>query len=355
MLILLLSIILLTNAAYQVDVLVPLTTATYGATPNFEGLAVDTKSKNLISTRFYNGSLLEINSQNVTEVQIFNTAVIQGFMTGIKVGHLGQRYICLHSANPLHNGVWKFEPGVTGCSSIDGVGCTKLFPRNGENILWPDGIGIRRHGDNYTVFVSDPPSGNIWVFDDKGAQSVGTLFSGTDAGTNPNYLQGIGFLGPPGSEYNPIGRGFGCNGVSFDDKNDVVYTAMAETGLVVSIKASKNNAGNWVAGPQTVIGAFTWQYTLDGVFYDNGVVYATVFFAFSGFNVVPGQKIIALDTRAPTPTWNVIIDNPYIGTPTDVVTGCGYEHPNDNCNKLFITDIGYGSQYGPNILVATPI
>jgi len=116
-----------------VDVLVALTEATYGATPNFEGLAVDARSKQLIATRYYNGSILQVSSQGAQEVQLFNQNIIQGKSTGIKVGKQGEKYICFHSSNPLYNGVWKFERDAKNCTSIIG-GARSYFQAKQVNI-----------------------------------------------------------------------------------------------------------------------------------------------------------------------------------------------------------------------------
>lgn len=353
------------SAAYTVSVYLPLSAPSLGELPNCEGLAVAKKSKSLVATRYYNGSIFEVTSSSptngsaaaFTQQQLFNPAVIQGQLTGIKVNHRGQRYVCLHSTNPLHNGVWRVDEGVSNCASIDAPGCVKIFPRQNESVLFPDGVAIVRHGNKYRVFVSDPPSGNIWVMTDEGKNTKAQLFAGTDAGSVPNFLQGMGILFPLGSDFNPIGRGFGANGLAYDEVNDKLYVAVAETALVVSIKVHQVRRDQPIAGTQTVVGGqgFFLKYILDGVFYENGVVYTTAVADLSTGGLLAGQKVLAINLKQPTPTWTVLIDDVLLGTPTDIVSGCGFEHPNANCDKLYITDIaGFGlSRYGPNILVAT--
>jgi hypothetical protein len=89
--------------------------------------------------------------------------------------------------NPtIYNGVWKATPGAS-CTSLDGTTCKKLFPRNGENVYFPDGLAIHKS----RVYVSDPARGNILTFEDEDMNTQGTLMAGTDAGSAPNFLEGF--------------------------------------------------------------------------------------------------------------------------------------------------------------------
>lgn len=343
--------------SYEVSVHIPL-----NAEPdlNPEGIAVSRKDKDILITGYFNGLLIrDGGSAHTNTTQLFDQTQVFGQMTGIKTDKKGMVYVCLHSTlngvETEFNGVWKIDPTKAPCGNANKDGCQKIFPNAGENLIFPDGIALREEGNSVFVYVSDPPRGNIWTFKDQGIQSRGTLFAGTDAGSSPNYLQGVGVLFPLGSDFNRIGRGFGVNGLSYDSKNRKLYGAVAETATTVVISIDKDGG---IVGDQKVVGErnFFQSYIFDGIFHSECKLYVTIIADLSTGALLAGQKILGYDTCVENAEWKVILDDPLLGTPTDIVNGCGYEHTNKNCDNLYIVDIaGFGlSQYGPNIIVARP-
>jgi len=336
----------------------------YGPGLNIESLAVNPTNDKLIVTRYFGGGTFEVDSDaHVQLKQLFNSSVINGELTGIAINRDGDRYVALHSKNTdgtksIWNGVWRINAGASQCASLNGGGCVKLFPLHNEYLLWADGIAItRRHGKDI-IFASDPPLGNIWQIVDNGAASTATIFTGTDAGSVPNFIKGSGVLFPNGSEFNPVGRGFGANGLAFDEYNQILYCINGENAAVVSIKYKNDET----AATQKLVGSnFMFKYIYDGVWVSANKLYATVIAELimePSFAIVGGNKILGFDLQKPERDWQIVVEHPLIGTPSNVVTGCGFgDRPHRNCDKLYIADIaGEGlSLYGPNLLVATPL
>lgn len=342
------------STTYDISIHIPFT---QGKNP--EGITVSKKDKSLLVTGYVDGSLTKDNGNTITTNQFFDQVNVFGQMTGIKTDKKGNIYVCLHSVlngtNTEFNGVWKIDPTKTPCISVSQNGCQKIFPNFNENVIFPDGVALREEKEDVFVYVSDPSSGNIWTFKDEGLQSKGKLFSGTDALSVPNYLQGFGVIFPLGSDFNKIGRGFGVNGLAYDSDHSKLYAAVAETGTTVVMKLDKN--GN-MDGPQKVVGNtnFFLKYIFDGIFYSKCKLYVTVIADLSTGELLGGNKILGYDVCSNNASWSVIIDNVLLGTPTDITNGCDYDHPNKNCDNLYIVDIaGFGlSPYGPNVLVAKP-
>jgi hypothetical protein len=211
----------------------------------------------------------------------------------------------------------------------------------------PDGVAIHKS----RVYVSDPARGNIWTFEDEGIHTQGTLMTGTDAGSAPNFLEGFGFFSPRGSEFNRFGLGFGVNGLAIDKKGDVLYAANADRALVVKIPVTDG-----VAGTQQVLFSKTLQYLFDGIFTGNDKVYVTAVADITTGGVAAGNKVFAADFKK-SGTFELILDDPLLGTPTDVVDGCNFSGEGDECSTLYVTDIGAPgiSPFGPNIIKATPV
>jgi hypothetical protein len=150
--------------AYDVSVWVHLTG---GSLLNVEGLARSEDTGRLYATRYFNGTIFSFDSAGNRETLVQFDPDIVGNLTGIKVNDHGEVIVAFHSVdgslNPtIYNGVWKASPGAS-CSSLDGATCKKLFPRNGENVYFPDGVAIHKR----RVYVSDPALGNIWTLKTK--------------------------------------------------------------------------------------------------------------------------------------------------------------------------------------------
>jgi hypothetical protein len=200
------------------------------------------------------------------------------------------------------------------------------------------------------VYVSDPARGNIWTFEDEGMHTRGTLMAGTDAGSAPNFLEGFGFFFPPGSEFNRFGRGMGVNGLAMDKKGEVLYAANADRALVVRIPVTDG-----VAGTQQMLFSRTFEYLFDGIFAGNDKVYVTAVAGVTSGGVAAGNKVFAADFKK-SGNFELILDDPLLGTATDVVDGCSFSGEGDECSTLYVTDIGAPgvSPFGPNIIKAVP-
>jgi sugar lactone lactonase YvrE len=332
--------------AYNVSVWVHLAG---GSLLNVEGLARSEDTGQLYATRYYNGTIFSFDSAGNRETLVQFDPSIVGNLTGIKINDQGDVIFAFHSVdgslNPtVYNGIWKATPGAS-CTSLNGTTCKKLFPR-GENVYFPDGVAIHKS----RVYVSDPARDNIWTFKDEGVNTQGTLMTGTDAGSAPNFLEGFGFFFPPGSEFNRFGRGFGVNGLAIDKKGDVLYAANADRALVVKIPVTEG-----VAGTQQVLFSKTFQYLFDGIFAGNDKVYVTAVADVTSGGVTAGNKVFAADFKK-SGNFALILDDPLLGTPTDVVDGCNFSGEGDECSTLYVTDIGAPgvSPFGPNIIKATP-
>jgi hypothetical protein len=253
--------------AYNASVWVNLTG---GSLLNVEGLTRSEDTGQLYATRYYHGTIFAFDSAGNRETPVQFDPSIVGNLTGIKVNRQGDVIFAFHSVddslNPtIYNGIWKATPGAR-CTSLDGATCKKLFPRNGENIYFPDGVAIHK----IRVYASDPALGNIWTFEDEGINIRGTLMTGTDAGSAPNFLEGFDFFSPPGTEFNRFGRGFGVNGLAIDERGTVLYAANADRALGVKIPVTEG-----VAGTQQVLFSKTFQYLFDGIFARKDKVYVT--------------------------------------------------------------------------------
>ncbi len=356
MLITLLCSVLGAFPTYEVSVFVNLTDngpnyPKFRPLMNLEGITIG--HDKMFVSRYYNGTIYRINPKGSVKsfAQFVNTESIQ--MTGLKLNG-DNIIIAVHDKfengtyKPYH-GVWKIKHsgGVCDTTESGSNDCKKIFPLFGENVSFSDGIEVD-NDDN--VYVSDPDLGNIWKINlDKYRTTHAQLWAGTDAGSNPNYLQGGGFLFPPGGPFNMYGRGFGANGLSMDKDYKNLYVANAEMASVVKVPVLKNVK----AGTQVVLGSNTGTYIYDGIFYDHKKIYVTAVAKITATGLEGGNRIIAADLRQKPITFNVIVNDPLLGTPTDVTTRCDFGSKYD-CDDLFITDIaGFGlSQFGPNVLLA---
>jgi sugar lactone lactonase YvrE len=157
------------------------------------------------------------------------------------------------------------------------------------------------------VYVSDPARGNIWTFEDEGINTQGALMTGTDRGSSPNFLEGFGFIFPPGTEFNRFGRGFGVNGLAMDKGGTVLYAANADRALVVKIPVTED-----VAGTQQVLFSKTFQYLFDGIFAGKDKVYVTAVADISSGGVAAGNKVFAADFKK-SGNFTLILDDPLLG------------------------------------------
>jgi hypothetical protein len=84
-------------------------------------------------------------------------------------------------------------------------------------------------------------------------------------------------------------------------------------------------------------------------------VYVTAVADLTSGAVTAGNKVFAADFKK-SGNFKLILDDPLLGTATDVVDGCNFSGEGDECSTLYVTDIGAPgvSPFGPNIIRTTP-
>lgn len=325
--------------------------AKFGPDMNIEGLTVG-PDNHIYATRYYHGTIFKISPDG--KLSVYAQLPDGGQSSGLGFdgdGNLFIAYAHLDENNQptSSSGVWMVA-NDSDCEMPRTV--KKVFPLHGEVIYLPDGLVADSKG---VVYVGDNAAGNIWRFNSKRLNRPGDLWAGTDAGSNPNYLEGLGFF-PPGTPFNLLGRGSGVNDLALDDTETNLYASNTELAAVIRIPIKRNGT----AGVQVPIVEKTYQYEFDGLFFDkvSKKLYVTVLAELAGSTVGPGHRILAADLKGnhhDPLDFEVIVDNILLGTPTDIVTGRGFG-PKKHSNYLYISDIGAPgiSPLGPNLLVAIP-
>lgn len=258
-----------------------------------------------------------------------------------------------------YTGLWRIPPGGGSCSLTSGP-CEKVWPATTTTPLlrFPDGVAL---DGNHTAYIADAQMGNIWQVDLKSGE--GTLWSGTDAGSTPNYLKGnpqnifLGFSANPA-----VNRGLGIVSLVVDSKDRNIYASTFDGAKVVKIPINKNGA----AGSQEVVANFlSLDQELDAIYLDekDNILYVTninsqfnafINFIFNGgpFALpVDSHQVYAANLDDDSPVFNSILNDPVLGTTAGVVNGIGAKK-----NDVLYINV-FGSVNGattPKVMTATP-
>jgi hypothetical protein len=71
----------------------------------------------------------------------------------------------------------------------------------------------------------------------------------------------------------------------------------------------------------------------------NDKVYVTAVADVTSGGEAAGNKVFAADFKK-SGNFELILDDPLLGTATDVVDGCSFSGEGDGCSTLYVTDIG---------------
>jgi len=264
------------------------------------------------------------------------------------------------------NGIWSVPPGGGHCSLDSSNTCTKIFPAIGQTtnpiIGFPDSILLDHQGNMY---LADPQMGNIWKINL--STKNGTLWAGTDAGSNPNYLIGNPVdivLGSPQSN-----RGFGIVGLAYDGLHNMLYGGTYDTGSVVAIPVMPDGS----AGTQSVslnlsandeqieavhiVNESNGRKLLVGHTLTDFVGYAKYIGCqqgLPGFCPAPfvqpsyGQEILSANLEDPAGLdFQTLINDPQLKIPSSFVNGAS------DRDTLYINTLGQLDMSGSKILKAT--
>lgn len=264
-----------------------------------------------------------------------------------------------------YTGVWHIPEGGGNCSLNSGP-CVKIWPTSTTTPLlrFPDGLALDERGnDKGSLYVADAQMGNIWKVDINTGNAV--LWSGVDANSSPNYLEGNPFNIILGFSTNPsINRGLGIVSVALDKNANYLYAATFDGGKVVQIPINKDGT----AGTQKVLlDVLPQDFQLDAIYFDDrkNTIYVTndndqfnalINFIFNGgpfFPPLDGHQIYAADASNPSNIqFTSILNDPVLGVTTGVINGIDKK----NSPVLYI-DV-FGSVEGattPKIVTATPV